>query len=157
MAMMEGTAEEEKRRICQQVCRSRCCRYITVVLPPPRRKWDFDELSWFLSHENISVYVEARRWHLEVRNPCKHLTSDNLCAIYERRPQVCRDYDHDSCEYPERPRHKLHFDTREEFDSWVEKRREERRLRRQARKERRAMEGAQVQPAALVERESKAA
>lgn len=23
---------------------------------------------------------------------CPHLTADNLCAIYERRPQICRDY-----------------------------------------------------------------
>ena len=23
---------------------------------------------------------------------CPHLTEDNLCAIYERRPQICRDY-----------------------------------------------------------------
>ncbi|MBX5482375.1 MAG: YkgJ family cysteine cluster protein [Myxococcaceae bacterium] len=23
---------------------------------------------------------------------CPHLTDDNLCAIYERRPQICRDY-----------------------------------------------------------------
>lgn len=23
---------------------------------------------------------------------CPHLTADNLCSIYERRPQVCREY-----------------------------------------------------------------
>ncbi len=23
---------------------------------------------------------------------CPHLTEDNLCGIYDRRPQVCRDY-----------------------------------------------------------------
>jgi uncharacterized protein len=23
---------------------------------------------------------------------CPHLTADNLCSVYERRPQVCRDY-----------------------------------------------------------------
>ena len=23
---------------------------------------------------------------------CPHLTAENLCGIYERRPQVCRDY-----------------------------------------------------------------
>ena len=26
---------------------------------------------------------------------CKFLTPDNLCSIYERRPQVCRDYQPD--------------------------------------------------------------
>ena len=23
---------------------------------------------------------------------CPHLTAENLCAVYDRRPQVCRDY-----------------------------------------------------------------
>ncbi len=23
---------------------------------------------------------------------CPHLTEDNLCAVYENRPQICRDY-----------------------------------------------------------------
>jgi Fe-S-cluster containining protein len=23
---------------------------------------------------------------------CPHLTDDNLCAVYENRPQICRDY-----------------------------------------------------------------
>ena len=23
---------------------------------------------------------------------CAHLTADNLCAVYEDRPQICRDY-----------------------------------------------------------------
>ena len=23
---------------------------------------------------------------------CPHLTEDNLCAVYESRPQICRDY-----------------------------------------------------------------
>jgi hypothetical protein len=23
---------------------------------------------------------------------CPHLTADNLCGVYDRRPQVCRDY-----------------------------------------------------------------
>ncbi len=23
---------------------------------------------------------------------CPHLTADNLCSVYDRRPQICRDY-----------------------------------------------------------------
>jgi hypothetical protein len=26
---------------------------------------------------------------------CPHLTPDNLCAVYENRPQICRDYQAD--------------------------------------------------------------
>jgi len=125
----DGEAAMPLRR-CQLDCRSRCCRYITVVLPAPRRKVDFDELSWFLAHEDTSVYVEARRWHLEVRTRCKYLNHENLCEVYDHRPQVCRDYDVKSCEYPERPMHAIHFDSREEFDQWRAQRKQARRERR---------------------------
>jgi Fe-S-cluster containining protein len=35
---------------------------------------------------------------------CPHLTADNLCSVYERRPQVCRDYQPDEvCRIIEAP------------------------------------------------------
>lgn len=35
---------------------------------------------------------------------CPHLTVDNLCGVYERRPQICRDYAADEvCKLIEAP------------------------------------------------------
>ncbi|WNG39899.1 YkgJ family cysteine cluster protein [Archangium minus] len=35
---------------------------------------------------------------------CPHLTADNLCSVYDRRPQVCRDYQADAvCRLIEAP------------------------------------------------------
>ncbi|HVG63177.1 MAG TPA: YkgJ family cysteine cluster protein [Hyalangium sp.] len=35
---------------------------------------------------------------------CPHLTADNLCSVYDRRPQVCRDYQPDEvCRLIEAP------------------------------------------------------
>jgi Fe-S-cluster containining protein len=35
---------------------------------------------------------------------CPHLTADNLCGVYDRRPQVCRDYQADElCRLIEAP------------------------------------------------------
>jgi uncharacterized protein len=35
---------------------------------------------------------------------CPHLTSENLCGIYDRRPQICRDYGADEvCRMIEAP------------------------------------------------------
>jgi Fe-S-cluster containining protein len=128
-----GTTEnEEQLRICQHECRARCCRYLTVTIPAPKLKADFDEMSWFLAHEDVSLYVYGRRWHLEMRARCRYLKRDNLCRIYETRPEVCRQYAMDACEYPKRPRHTLQFDSRDEFDAWWARKRErERRRRRQ--------------------------
>jgi Fe-S-cluster containining protein len=130
MADEPGAALDADQQVCQKECNARCCRYLTVYLPAPRQKADFDELSWFLAHENTSVYVEGRRWHLEVRTPCRYLNENNLCTIYEHRPDVCREYSLDACEYPRRPAHTLHFDCKEEFDAWWERRRERERRRR---------------------------
>ena len=133
MARTIADREAEAQHRCQHQCKARCCRYITVVLPAPGQKADFDELSWFLAHEDISVYVEGRRWHLEVRSRCKHLTKSNLCGVYDNRPVVCRGYETDTCEYPDRPKHALHFDTQDEFDAWWARKRERERRRRKQR------------------------
>jgi Fe-S-cluster containining protein len=129
----ETTKEAQQRRICQELCEARCCRYITIHIDAPRLKADFDEISWFLAHENISVYFHGRRWHVEVRNRCKYLTRNNLCSAYDDRPLVCRSYDSDECEYPDRPKHDLHFDTKQEFDAWWARKRERERRRRRRR------------------------
>jgi len=118
--------------ICQKECQARCCRYITVILPAPKRQCDLDEWSWFLAHENISIYFARRQWHLEVRSRCRYLSKHNLCTIYESRPSVCQDYARESCEYVGQIKHVFHFDTKEEFDRWREKRRARaKRLRKQ--------------------------
>jgi uncharacterized protein len=127
----DAVALEEAAGRCQFKCMARCCRYITVQIPAPKGKRDLEELSWFLAHREVSVYVESRRWHLEFRTPCKYLTQENLCAIYDDRPDVCRDYSTDACEYPTRPEHSLQFDSRDDFEYWraaKSKRRREQRL-----------------------------
>ena len=131
--MPKEASAKTQRDICQYECKARCCRYITIQIDAPRLKADFDEIVWWLAHENISVYFYGRRWHVEVQTRCKHLTKSNLCGAYEDRPAVCRSYSPDECEYPERPRHDLQFDTREEFEAWWKKKRDQARRRRRAR------------------------
>jgi Fe-S-cluster containining protein len=132
MPRSKTAGADKTRRRCQHDCRGRCCRYITIQISAPRLKSDFDEISWFLAHRDVSVYVESRRWNVEVRNRCKHLMRNNLCAIYERRPDVCRGYEAEVCEYPERPVHDRQFDSQDEFDVWWSKRRERQRRKRRA-------------------------
>jgi Fe-S-cluster containining protein len=128
----ESTVLDQAARTCQRACRAKCCRYITTVLEPPRRKVDFDELGWFVSHEGVSVYVQGRRWHLQVATRCRYLTPGNLCAIYDTRPDVCRDYDPKDCEHDAKLEYSLYFDTKDDFDRWYAKRLERQRKRRRA-------------------------
>jgi Fe-S-cluster containining protein len=92
--------------ICDH-CVGKCCRYFTVPLKTPRTRADFDELRWYLAHERTLIFVETdktgkvprRKWNLVVWTRCEYLGPDQRCMIYDDRPQVCRDYKSDSCEY----------------------------------------------------------
>jgi len=103
-------------------CEAKCCRYVAIVIDTPRSKNDFENIRWFVSHEN--TYVSKDRdddWLLEFATPCKHL-KDNLCAIYENRPLICRNYDPDQCERNDNESIKLRFSSPEEVDRYVAKR-----------------------------------
>jgi Fe-S-cluster containining protein len=84
--------------LCDQ-CAALCCRYISLPIDNPTTRRDYDDIRWYLIHQNIVVYIEKRQWYVGVLNKCKHLQDDNRCGIYETRPRVCRNYDTDNCDY----------------------------------------------------------
>jgi len=47
----------------------------------------------------VEIYKEEGDWYLMFRGSCKHIQTDGACGIYEFRPQICRDYENDWCEY----------------------------------------------------------
>jgi Fe-S-cluster containining protein len=65
----------------------------------PTERKDFENIRWFMLHGHVTVFVDSGTWFLCVHNKCDHLRPDNLCGIYETRPQICRDYTTDKCEY----------------------------------------------------------
>ncbi|MDD4957048.1 MAG: YkgJ family cysteine cluster protein [Candidatus Omnitrophica bacterium] len=80
-------------------CEAKCCSYFAFEIDTPRSKRDFENLRWYLAHEGVSVYVEKRKWHMEVANKCRYLTPDHRCGVYENRPLVCREHEVDTCEF----------------------------------------------------------
>lgn len=81
-------------------CDSECCAYVSVYLDPPRSKTAFDEIRWFLAHENVSVYRDHdKQWIVEFKTPCSYMNPDNTCASYETRPEVCAKYAPDICTF----------------------------------------------------------
>lgn len=38
------------------------------------------------------IPIDAETVHLTFNYRCRHLTEDNLCAIYENRPKYCREF-----------------------------------------------------------------
>jgi len=80
-------------------CAALCCRYIALPIDNPDCAKDFDNIRWYLVHDNIVVFVEDAQWYIGVMNRCKHLQDDNRCGIYETRPQLCRKYSFKNCDY----------------------------------------------------------
>lgn len=78
---------------------TKCCTYFTQHIPTPRSRYDFDHLLWQVSHENVQAYKDEDGWYLLINNKCAHLAADGRCGIYDTRPQVCREYSNDFCEF----------------------------------------------------------
>jgi uncharacterized protein len=106
-----------------QTCESKCCRYFALQIDTPRAKDDFENIRWFLCHEDVAVFIEKKKWYLEIKTKCRYLTKNNLCGIYDKRPLICREHDNSTCEMAAGHFNHTHsFDSLEEFDRYLVKR-----------------------------------
>lgn len=101
-------------------CTAKCCKYFALPMERPTNRKDYDYLRWFLLHQRASAFVEDGTWYLIVHTPCKHLQADNRCGIYDTRPQVCREYTTDGCEYDEDWVYEQYFETAEQVAEYTE-------------------------------------
>jgi uncharacterized protein len=82
-------------------CIALCCRYFALEIDRPTVPKDFENLRWYLLHERVNVFVEGRRWYVQIFNKCAALGADFKCTIYETRPAICREYDNEVCDKDE--------------------------------------------------------
>ena len=101
-------------------CTAKCCRYFALPIETPEEWRDFEYIRWYLLHERASVFVDEGDWYLMVHTVCKHLGSDHLCGIYETRPQICREYSTDNCEYEDDWTYEQYFETPEQVYEYAE-------------------------------------
>lgn len=85
-------------------CSALCCRYFALQIDTPASVEDFDHVKWYLIHQDTWVWVDDGDWYVQVDQKCRHLGPHNECTIYERRPQICRDYGvREKLEHPDDP------------------------------------------------------
>lgn len=103
---------------------TRCCQYITQQIDTPRAKSDFDHLLWQVAHENVELYQDEDGWYLMFFSVCSKLLPDGSCGIYDDRPQICRDYTNDFCEFdaPAEEGFRRHFRGFDELDAYCRQR-----------------------------------
>lgn len=101
-------------------CVAKCCRYFAMPIDKPDTRKDFDYVRWYLLHEQATVFTEDDTWYLLVHTKCRHLQDDNRCGIYHTRPQICRDYSTDNCEYDDTWTYERYFELPEQVEEYME-------------------------------------
>ena len=101
-------------------CPAICCTNLAMPMDKPRNRVDIEDLKWHLHYDTVSVFIRNRRWYLQVEGRCMYLDKNNLCTIYEKRPDKCRRHNPPSCEY-----YTEHYDvilhTPEELEEYLKK------------------------------------
>ncbi len=104
-------------------CDAKCCRYFALQIDTPKSKSDFENIRWYLAHKGVSVFIEKRKWYLDIANECRYLTKDHRCRVYDKRPLVCREHSPGTCELVSGDfGHDRAFRNMEEFDRYLAER-----------------------------------
>jgi Fe-S-cluster containining protein len=109
-----------KKMQCDK-CTGLCCRYFALPIETPEDKDDFDDIRWYLCHKDVTVFVEDGDWYINIKNKCKHLSeNDHRCKIYTKRPNICRGYKHDDCDFVEgKYDYELHFTSDKQMEEYI--------------------------------------
>ncbi|MEM9366048.1 MAG: YkgJ family cysteine cluster protein [Planctomycetota bacterium] len=105
--------------LCEH-CTAKCCRYFALPIDEPVNRRDFDYIRWYLLHDRATVFVDEDTWYLLVHTTCRHLQDDHRCGIYETRPQICREYTTDECEFDDQWCYERYFETPEQIDEYAD-------------------------------------
>ena len=104
------------------VC-GKCCTYVSVGVNGPNSIDHATEMLWYLYHQNVTVYRDGDgEWSVVFETRCRNLQPDLRCAIYEHRPEICRDFDNKTCEVND-PEGGLAINTPEELLDYLRARR----------------------------------
>ncbi len=101
-------------------CTAKCCQYFALPIEKPTDQADLDHIRWYLMHEHAAIFVEDDQWYLLMQTRCKHLQPDFRCGTYETRPQICRDYKTDNCEFDDDAVYDMYFETSEQVAEYME-------------------------------------
>ena len=107
--------------MCKE-CGGKCCRYFCFEIDEPDTFEEFDDIRWFLMHEDISVHVDEGDWYISIANKCKALDEDSRCMIYADRPLICRRYSMANCDFTAGDYgYEAHFETPEQLEAYARK------------------------------------
>jgi len=112
---------------CAMSCKAGCCKYFSLPIETPRSDAEFDDVRWYLMHEDTHVYKYEGDWYLLMLRKCRNLLPNNLCAVYDNRPRICADYDPTDCEFTGEVDYELYFSNEKDLEAWLAVRKQRRR------------------------------
>ncbi len=100
-----------------------CCKHVAVPIDKPEDNDDYHNILWYLYHEKVQVFVDDEDdWYIEFSTRCSALDKNNRCRVYDKRPNICREYSPESCvKHGEGEPYKYLFKTPDEFIKFLEK------------------------------------
>lgn len=106
--------------LCKK-CNGLCCRYFALPIDTPTDREDYENIRWYLAHENVSVFVEDGEWYVNIKNKCRHLSEEDYkCLIYETRPPICRKYKTQNCDFTDNEYdYELHFTNDRQMEEYI--------------------------------------
>ena len=109
-----------KKSLCSK-CTGLCCRYFAHPIDDPEDWDDYDDIRWYLCHENVTVFVEDGDWYINVKNKCRYLSEkDYNCMNYDKRPKICRLYEEKTCDYTSNDYdYDLHFEDDRQMEEYM--------------------------------------
>ena len=110
----------QNRDLCAN-CGAKCCKYVAIEIDAPEDLEDFEDIKWYVAHKNINVYVdEDHEWHVEFLTACENLDENDLCKIYDSRPQICKEFSQEECPFHNIYEEKYSFTKIEDVEKYVE-------------------------------------
>jgi len=111
--------KKEQPKTCEG-CDAMCCKYVAMEIDCPEDADDFENIKWYVCHKNVNVFVETdNTWNIEFITPCEHLDEEGWCGIYEKRPQICRDYNQEECLFHNDYDEKYRFEHIEDVEKYI--------------------------------------
>ena len=110
----DGFGELDDNHPCAD-CSAPCCQMVILPYPVPNSYEEMEYIRYILNFKSMEIYVKSYGgWFVAVRQDCRFLDKEtSLCTVFgtDKRPDVCSDYNENTCWY------KPTFHTKDEVDT----------------------------------------
>lgn len=109
-------------------CTAICCKNLAMEIGKPTDKKEVEDLKWQLQFDTVQVYIKSNRWYQLVEGRCIHLSEDERCNIYEKRPLKCRRHNPPNCELYDKF-YDVMLSTPDDLDNYISEKKKAKRKR----------------------------